>query len=292
VEGRLGRLSRVVIWPLLAASAELAAIDGAMVALPRAVSSGRSTRPQSPWFALLLPGSLGGCVLVVTLWPYTAAWLQVLALVAIPGLAALTLGFLMRGSRRWLIGLAPALLVITILGQGGWTAGVASVALTSLSAVSGAYLLVYITPLRWLACGILAMAIADVVLVCTGLLAPVSAQLSTATVPLPSLQSINVGGVRQGYADLFVPALLGSILALQGRAQLRVAMGLTAVLLVFDSLFLPIAAVPQTGPPALMLVLLELFRPQSRLRELAHILTLRVLCISQAAKARLTRALF
>jgi hypothetical protein len=274
-----------VIWPLVAASAELAAIDGALVALPRSVFPRKLPRRQSPWFALILPGSLGGCVLVVTLWPNSAAWLQVLALLAIPVLAALTLGFLMRGSRRWLIGLAPALLVVTILWDGGWTAGVASVALTSLSAVSAAYLLVYVTPLRWLTYGIVAMAIADVVLVCTGLLGPVSAQMSTATVSLPSLQSIDVGGISQGYADLFVPSLLGSVLALQGRGQLRVAIGLTALLLVFDALLLPIAPVPQTGPPALLLLLLELFRHDSRFRYLAQTATAKGIWISQATKA-------
>src|SRR5437773_2302563 len=76
-------------------------------------------------------------------------------------------------------------------------------------------LLVEVTPPRWLGAGIAATAAVDLVLVASGLLTPASLALNSAgvTESLPQLQRVELGPLTMGYADLFLPALVGALLA-------------------------------------------------------------------------------
>ncbi len=118
-------------------------------------------------------------------------------------------------------------------------------------------LLAAVTPPRWLAAGIVAMALADTALVVSDLLQRPNNALNAAhpAAGLPRLQSAVFGSAVMGYGDLFIAGALGGLLAATvGRsAQLRAA-ALTAILaLGFDLLFFAVDELPATVPVALAL---------------------------------------
>jgi hypothetical protein len=119
-------------------------------------------------------------------------------------------------------------------------------------------LIASVTPWRWLAAGIVAMAIADTALVVADLLQRPNNALNAAhpAAGLPRLQSAALGSAVMGYGDLFVAAALGGLLAVAlPRWQLRGAL-LTALLaLLFDLLFFAVAELPATVPVAAGLLL-------------------------------------
>jgi hypothetical protein len=61
-----------------------------------------------------------------------------------------------------------------------------------------------------------------------------------------------------GYGDFFAAAVVGGILAAEGRRQLPAALALVAVALAWDQLFLVVDLLPATVPPAIVLVGAEL----------------------------------
>src|SRR5205807_2509852 len=72
---------------------------------------------------------------------------------------------------------------------------------------------------------------------------------------LPRLQLAAFGSARMGYGDLFIAAVLGGLLAVQGRDRLRAAVLTLACAAVFDLLFLVTDVLPATVPVALALLL-------------------------------------
>ena len=94
-------------------------------------------------------------------------------------------------------------------------------------------LLAAVTPPRWLAVGIVAMAVADTTLVVSDLLQRPNNALNAAhpAAGLPQLQSAVFGSAVIGYGDLFVAGALGGLLAVTlGRATQRRAAALAAAL--------------------------------------------------------------
>jgi hypothetical protein len=220
---------------------------------------------RSPWFALVPAVSTLACVLAITLWPWVAKGLGILALIAVPCLATVALGVAMRGARFWLVGVAPVLCLMAVVLHGGLLGQLSSVALTSLSTISLAALVTYLTPLRWLRWGIVAMSVVDIALVATGLLEPANSKLNAAVVaPLPKLQLIHIGGVTQGYGDLFLAAIVGGLLARKGGSQLRFAILLGALVLVLDASLLPRGPIPETVAPATAMLVAEILPPMRR----------------------------
>jgi hypothetical protein len=105
------------------------------------------------------------------------------------------------------------------------------------------------------------MCVLDVVLVETGVLGPV-ADLLNAAAPghgLPQLQSIHVGGITQGYGDLFLAAVLGRVIAIEGRGQIPIAVLTLVLAMGLDSLLAFANTVPATVPAAAALLLRELY---------------------------------
>ncbi|MCW3028398.1 MAG: hypothetical protein JWN81_1609, partial [Solirubrobacterales bacterium] len=128
--------------------------------------------------------------------------------------------------------------------------------------VTLAVALAAVTPPRWLAAGIVAMAAADTALVVSDLLRRPNDALNAAhpAAGLPRLQSAVLGSAVMGYGDLFVAALLGALLAIVGGSSLqRRGASLTALLaLSFDLLFFFVSELPATVPVALALILLTI----------------------------------
>lgn len=244
--------------PFWLSIAALSLVQGAIVAAPRALGP-LPARFRSRRWALLPPASVVGFVLVAGAAERASAdGLTYLALVAVPLLAALALGLFVRGARPMLAVAVPLLFAVAWADRGGLAGEAAALALSALSCVALGAMLAALTPPRWLAAGIIAMAIADTALVVSDLLQRPNNALNAAhpAAGLPRLQSAVFGSAVMGYGDLFIAGVLGGLLALAlgRRAQLQGA-ALTALLaLCFDLLFFVVDELPATVPVALALV--------------------------------------
>lgn len=251
--------------PFWISIALLSIVQGAVVALPRPVAPARLLYLRGRRWALVPPLSIIAFVLVARgAERASAQGLTYLALCAVPPLAAVALGWLSRGARPKLALVVVPLFALAWADNGGLAGEAAAVALSALSCVTLAVLLAAVTPPRWLAAGIIAMAAADTALVVSDLLRRPNDVLNAAhpAAGLPRLQSAAFGSAVIGYGDLFAAALLGALLAIvAGDAlQLRGA-ALTALLaLCFDLLFFVVNELPATVPVALALVAILLTR--------------------------------
>lgn len=268
----------------------LSLCQGAVVLLPRAWSPGRLERLHSPLWALIPAISVIGFVAVGRVAERDSAQaLTYMALVAVPLLAALALGWLVWPARppaypRPLLALlAVPLFALAWVDRGGLAGEGAAVALSALSCVALGTLIAGVTPARWLALGIVAMACADAALVVADLLQQPNNALNAAHPAggLPRLQAELFGSAAMGYGDLFVAGVFGGLLAClppaMGGARDGAATGarsrqVTGALLVaslavaFDFLFFAVSELPATVPVALALALLALADRRHELR--------------------------
>jgi hypothetical protein len=242
----------------------LSLTQGALVALPRALAAPRIQGLSSRRWAAIPPLSVIAFVFIARAAEHASAQgLTYLALVAVPILGALALGWLVWDAETPRPAVALLILPLFALAwadRGGLAGNAAALILSALSCVALGVLLAAVTPPRWLAAGIVAMAVADTALVVSDLLQRPNNALNAAhpAVGLPTLQSAVFGSAVMGYGDLFVAAVLGGLLAVTvGRGlQLRAA-ALTALLAVgFDLLFFLVSELPATVPVALSLLAL------------------------------------
>lgn len=256
--------------PFSISIALLSLAQGAIVALPR-VPRSIGARPASierlrdrRW-ALIPPLSVIGFVVVVGAAERASAQgLTYLALVAVPLLAALALGWLTPAARPLHALLVPALFALAWALPGEEIGEAAALALSALSCVALGVLLAIVTPPRWLGAGIVAMAIADAALVISDLLQKPNSALNAAhpVAGLPRLQDATFGSAVIGYGDLFVAGTLGALLAVAfGRSlQTRGAILAAALALAFDLLFFFVDELPATVPVALTLIVVTASR--------------------------------
>ena len=246
-------------------------LQAAVVAAPRAANpawAARLRRLRGPGWALVPIGSIVGVIFLIRYTPSSADWLTYLALIAVPILAAVALGWAAHGARPVFALLAIPLFVLAWRAPATLAGEAAGAILDALSCVTLGVLLATVTPAAWLKAGIVAMACADVWLVSTDLLQAPNATL-TAAAPsggLPQLQSEQFGTVTLGYGDLFVAALLGAAFA-KPRSRQWLAAGLTlAFSIVFDLLFLVVDELPATVPVALALLTIQVWLARRRAR--------------------------
>jgi hypothetical protein len=273
--------------PFWISIAVLSIAQGAVVAIPRALGTPGASGPSAQlaaalaglrarWWAVIPPASVLAFVLIAGAAERASAHaLTYLALVAVPLLAMLALGW--RAPRAVpAVALAVAALFALAWADRGALAGQsAALVLTALSCVALGTLLAWVTPPRWLAAGIVAMAVADTALVVSDLLQKPNNALNAAhpAAGLPRLQSAAFGRAVMGYGDLFVAAALGALLAVASTRPLqRRAAVLTALLaLCFDLLFFFVDELPATVPVALTLLALVAWRrPELALRRPAR----------------------
>lgn len=245
--------------PFWTSIAALSIFQGVTVALPRSLRADGLVRMRGRRWAVLPPLSILAFVLVATAAERASAQgLTYLALIAVPPLAALALGWLAQGAMPRHAAIAAALFALAWADRHGLAGETAALALSGLSCVALGVLLASVTPPGWLAAGIVAMACADSVLVIADLLQRPNSALNAAHPPagLPQLQSAVFGGAVMGYGDLFIAGAMGGLLAASaGRSiQLRGAALTVAVALVFDLLFFFVNELPATVPVALALV--------------------------------------
>jgi hypothetical protein len=253
----------------------LSVFQGALVALPVRVAWAPLGRLRAGGWAAVLPVSILAFVAIARAAESASAeGLTYLALVAVPPLAVLALGWLSRGARPPLAYrvrrslLAVALFALAWADHGGFAGNAAATVLSGLSCVALGSLLGAITPARWLAAGIVAMALADTALVVSDLLQAPNDALNAAhpAAGLPRLQSESFGSALMGYGDLFVAAVFGGLLAAEGERgrwaglQIPAAALTAAIALTFDLLFFAVHELPATVPVALALGVVALSR--------------------------------
>jgi hypothetical protein len=243
--------------------------DAAVLIVQAGVVAAPRRPPRLPWldrlsgplWALIPVASIIGVIVAIRYVSSTATGLTWLALIAVPLLAALALGWAAHGGRWWLAPLFIPLFLAAWLDRTTLVGEAAGTLLCALSCLSLGWLLAAVTPPGWLKLGILAMAAADTWLVLSDLLqGPNDALVSAAPAPgsgLPQLQSESFGSISLGYGDLFVAGVLGAVLAREGRRQWPIAL-LTLVLAgLFDLLFFVLRELPATVPVAGALIVAE-----------------------------------
>jgi hypothetical protein len=269
------------VLPFWISIALLSLAQGAVVALPGAADATSSrglpavvraaglARLKARGWAALPPASVLAFVLVAgAAGRASAQTLTYVALVGVPLLALLALSWRAPRARRAIVVPVLALFALAWVDRGGLAGEAAALVLTALSCVAIGTLLAWVTPPRWLAAGILAMAAADTALVVSDLLRKPNNALNAAhpAAGLPRLQSAVLGSAVIGYGDLFAAAALGALLAMSaGRSVQRRAAVLSALLaLCFDLLFFFVDELPATVPVALTLILLSARRGRAR----------------------------
>jgi hypothetical protein len=246
----------------------LSVFQGALVAVPGVLVAPWSGRMRGRRWAAIPPLSVIAFVLIArSAEQASARGLTYLALGAVPVLAALALGWLVwdaHGSRPRRALLVLPLFALAWVDRGGIAGQTAALMLSALSCAALGVLLAAVTPPRWLAAGIVAMAVADSILVVSDLLQRPNNALNAAhpVAGLPQLQSAVFGSAVMGYGDLFVAGVLGGLVAATaGRSiQLRAARLTALVALAFDLLFFLLDELPATVPVALALIVLVLRR--------------------------------
>jgi hypothetical protein len=242
--------------------AGLLLLQAGCVAAPRAIPRVEWVQRFRGWGWALVPiASIVGVIFAIRYASDTATWLTYLALIAVPPLAAVALGWAMRGSKPWAALCAVPLFVIAWASKDSLVGGTAGSILAALSCVTLGVLLAAVTPNGWLKVGILLMAGADVWLVSSDLLQNPNATLVAAQPVghLPQLQDAVFGTAVMGYGDLFVAGVLGAILAQRRRLQLSGALLTLVFAGVFDLLFFVVDELPATVPVALALITLEVW---------------------------------
>jgi hypothetical protein len=239
------------------ANAGLIATQAALVALPgRGVPETvrRLRRGAGPFVpigcvvAIVVAGSLGSHLSVALTW---------LALLSVPPLAAAALGWAVRGSRpaAALLVVPPLLLAACRVGELDGDA--AAAALTALSCVTLGRLLAGAVPRAWLIAGVAVFAIYDVIAVFTDPhMSPDAAVNAAMPGPgLAQLQVLDLHAARMSYADVFLAALIGGLLAVEGRRQWPIALLVLVISILFDVLFVAFSTLPATVPVAAALFL-------------------------------------
>lgn len=238
--------------------AVLGLAQAALVALPAARPLPAWLRGlRSPWWGLVPAASILVVVGGIELYSGSATALTYLALVAVPPLAAVALGWLVRASQpTWALGAVP-LFALAWAAREGLAGEAAALALSGLSCIALGWLLASFVPASWLRLGIYAMAAIDACLVAAEVLQRPSGVLSAAApvAELPRLQAVHLGSARMGFGDLFVAALVGCLLADDRSRQLQAALLVATLALASDLLFFAVDTLPATVPVAVALAL-------------------------------------
>ncbi len=237
----------------------LTALQAACVLAPAAGLPAWLDRGRGRGWALLLPLSLVGTIVVISAIPASADVYTWLALLLVPVGAALAFGWAARGARPWLAVLAPVLLALAWVGPEHIAGQLGGDVLIAASAVTVGRLLGGSAPLLLLKAGLVLMAAFDAWLVFGGLLeAPNDALVAAIPAPgLPQLQAAALQGASLGYGDFLAAAVLGGVLAAESGprgVQGRLAVAVLVVSLAWDQLFLVVDVLPATVPVALVLL--------------------------------------
>lgn len=235
----------------------LAAIQGALVALPCPTALERLRRLRSPLWTIVPPGALLVGTFGVLALPSLATGLAALAAIATPAMAAIAVAAVVHGRRRCLLVLPAALGAAAVLAS-GWPGQLAASLVVALACLTLGAALASVTPGRWLRLGVFSMAAVDVLLLGAGVGQPSAALLNDAMAdgPLPAFHHAELGTMSKDYPDLVLAAVVGGIVAGQP-TQVRTAIVVGILAAAYGGLFAVADMLPATVPTALVLALVE-----------------------------------
>src|SRR5262249_5932873 len=107
-----------LVLPFWLSIGVLSSVQAALVAAPRPALSALLGGLRSRWWALALPLPLGLGIAAIALSSASAHFFTYLALIAVPPLAAVALGWVMLGGRPWLALLAVPLFILAWAARG------------------------------------------------------------------------------------------------------------------------------------------------------------------------------
>ena len=235
------------------------ALQAGVVAAPRAAPRMRSAASGfAGWGWALVPiASIVGVIFAIRYVSDTATWLTYLALIAVPPLAAVALGWAMRGATPLAALGAVPLFALAWAAKDSLVGEAAAALLSALSCVTLGVLLAAVTPPGWLKVGILLMAGADVWLVASDLLQTPNAALVAAQ-PAGGPAAASDRDLRLGHDGLRGPVrgrrCSGRCWPPGAPLQLSGALLTLGFAGVFDLLFFVVAELPATVPVALALI--------------------------------------
>jgi hypothetical protein len=219
---------------------------------------------RSRWLLIAGPAA---AVIALTFLPRVAAVLaadlSLLALIVVPPLAALGIAWAMRWRDLRLVPLIPVLVAVAWSAPDSPVGKSAALLLVALSCVALAVVVVAVVPRAVVKIGIVAWAAADLSLALAHGLVEASRAISQAAppvVPQLQLQRVVIGGASMEYADLFLAATLGAILAAESRNRGLAALVVAAVAMSMAAFLLVTNVIPATVPVAVALALEELRR--------------------------------
>lgn len=249
----------------------LGLVQAAVVLLPRAPSPRWLVTLRRHWLLVVGPAA---AVTAATFIPRVASALasdlSTLALIAVPPLAAVGIAWGMRFRHFGLVLLVPVLFAVAWADPHGTAGEAAGLALVALSAVALAVLVVGILPTKVAKIGICVWAAVDLSVALAHHLEEASRPIFQATPvvgPHLQFQRVVLGSSSMEYADLFVAAALGAVLAIEGRRRGVASLLVAAFAMVSSLFFLVTDTLPATVPIALALLVDELlvYGPGGRL---------------------------
>ena len=135
--------------------------QAAAIVLPGDPPRLRLDRLNSRWWAVVPPASIVVVIGLIALYESSADALSVLALVAVPPLAAVALGALVRRARPVMALAAVPVFALAWGSSGSLLGETAALALTALACVALGVVLAAVVAPRWLRLGVYAMAAVD-----------------------------------------------------------------------------------------------------------------------------------
>jgi len=251
--------------PFAVSDACLLAAQATTVALPRAPRLGWLDRFRSGWWSLGPVASIVIVIFGIQAASQSAHALTYLALVAVPPLAAIALGWWARGSQPQRAMIVLPLFAVAWADRKGLAGEACGIALQMYACTALGVLLAKVAPLALLKVGIVLMALGDTILVISQQLQAPNSVLNAVApgLGLPQLQRALFGSAVMGFGDLFIAAVFGAVLAREGRRQGGPARLTLLIAGLFDLLFFAVDLLPATVPVALALIATELRRRRS-----------------------------
>jgi hypothetical protein len=235
--------------------------QGAIVLLPGVVRGRRLAAVRRRWLLFAAPVA---AVIGVTFVPAVAAGLasvlSLLALIAVPPLAALGIAWGVRSPDPRLLPLVPLLLLVAWSIPMSALGEAAALLLVALSCAAVAVAVVAVLPSAVVKVGILLWAAADLSSALAHVLVGSSGAISHAVPAVApdllrlQLQRVVIGQSSMEYADLFIAALLGALLAAGARRRGLAALLVAILAMSLAPFFLVTDVVPGTVPVALTLL--------------------------------------
>jgi len=244
----------------------LDAAQALCIALPAAGVPAFLSRLQGRGWALIAPASVVVTAAAITAAAGSADVLTWIALVLVPPGCALALGWAMHGARPWLaVGTVP-LLAFALAAPDGPLGRASRLVLIVGSCVTLGRLLAGVAPLWALKVGVVAMTVIDSIFIFGDFFGEQNATFNAAAPAegLPRLQVADIGAVATDYGDYFLSGVVGGILAAERRPQALAALAMLVAAEAFNQLFLVVDSLPNTVPPAVVLVAFELWHRRRR----------------------------